>query len=359
MRDGPRGRLILSRLGLTRRCGPDGLDGMSKCVFCSVTMKRGKSAHGRPEQRAKEHVIPEWLLKHLDVLYEPEHVTVLSNASEPGIGLANEFGEIRMAQKGERRVAISANMQEGSVCRGCNGGWMNSLEGAVRPILIPLIDGTRQVEDIPGAEGEVLTRWMLKTAFMFAHAETRSDLGDLIPREQIDAVKNALPLPDGIALFGYSSKTKNSPMYFVDRKWVSVPQRIFGGLTESYKATLQAGRVVLTVAFWPTDHERYFAVRRDFHKPMWPAGLTTVALPCSIDLMGSDASYLEFHYGLNMSRERTWQFLQKQQHPRSSQAVFVHEANLLKVCVEAWNRLILCACGSGRSFATCHGAVAP
>ena len=92
-----------------------------RCLFC-----------GRPlgANRVKEHVVPAWLLRHLDV----EHEIVIPAVAR------TEDSEI----VGRRRHSADA-MLEGHTCEDCNHGWMGRLEDEAKPILIPLIEADRPV----------------------------------------------------------------------------------------------------------------------------------------------------------------------------------------------------------------------
>ncbi|XVV39325.1 hypothetical protein ACQPXT_40500 [Streptomyces sp. CA-100214] len=51
-----------------------------------------------------------------------------------------------------------------AVCGLCNSGWMSSLEGQVKPYLLPMIKG--EIVELPPKAQELLATWTLKTALM-------------------------------------------------------------------------------------------------------------------------------------------------------------------------------------------------
>src|ERR1700742_2186352 len=58
------------------------------------------------------------------------------------------------------------------VCRECNQGWMNGFERAVRPHLIPILEGQRRVLDGPAQR--IVSAWAVKTALALALANSGS-----------------------------------------------------------------------------------------------------------------------------------------------------------------------------------------
>ena len=85
-----------------------------------------------------------------------------------------------------------------SVCQNCNNGWMANLEGAVRPILAPLVaqdfaSFDREALEPLAQNLPLLTRWLMKTAVTLSMVAPRGDLGSL-PEEATEwAYHDAVP----------------------------------------------------------------------------------------------------------------------------------------------------------------------
>jgi hypothetical protein len=123
------------------------------CVFCGAT------------PLSREHVFPRWLR---DVLPEQEprrgqDFAIVTGDSVNAMDLPVETREVREVFT-ETKVA--------RVCRSCNHGWMNELEGAARDALTMLIQGRRG--RIGQEKVKTLATWVAKTSMMaeFTHPES-------------------------------------------------------------------------------------------------------------------------------------------------------------------------------------------
>jgi len=56
------------------------------------------------------------------------------------------------------------------ICENCNNGWMSKLEEVVKPILVPLMRGERQLGSLEESEKWALARWVAKTAIIDSYA---------------------------------------------------------------------------------------------------------------------------------------------------------------------------------------------
>jgi hypothetical protein len=82
----------------------------------------------------REHILPQWLHPHIEL---------------PGVSLKHRAVD-------EERITLlrSHDLQTftfKSICSNCNNGWMSQLEADVKPLLLPLLEGTRSVGSL--AEG--------------------------------------------------------------------------------------------------------------------------------------------------------------------------------------------------------------
>jgi hypothetical protein len=128
-----------------------------RCVFCLQPAG------------SKEHALPDWLAKTMGVEKEP---------SQPGLISAARGVE----PQGNPRA--TGKLITKGVCQNCNNGWMHDLEGAVRPILAPLVtqdfasfnQGALEplTQNLP-----LITRWLMKTAVTLSMVTPRGNLGSL------------------------------------------------------------------------------------------------------------------------------------------------------------------------------------
>lgn len=142
-----------------------------RCVFCPQPAG------------SKEHALPDWLAKIMGVESEP---------SQPGLISAARGVE---PQGNPRATGMLITR---GVCQKCNNGWMADLEGAVRPILAPLV-----TQDFASFNREaleplvhhlpLLTRWLMKTAVTLSMVTPRGNLRSL-PEEAAEwAYHDAVP----------------------------------------------------------------------------------------------------------------------------------------------------------------------
>jgi hypothetical protein len=103
---------------------------------------------------SEEHVIPRWA---------QEYVKDPQNARGAHTRRLYEAGQTEPSF--DRSYAgYPATQVTRRVCEGCNNGWMASLEGAVKPVLVPMIQGSPVTLDV--AEQTLITSWLVKTALV-------------------------------------------------------------------------------------------------------------------------------------------------------------------------------------------------
>ena len=101
--------------------------------------------------------MPAWLGRVLDSLAtEPGRISLHLQAHAPD-------GTLLRSRK--RTIGASHAFKVPVVCAACNNGWMSQLELDVRPHLEPMVRG--EVIELDASAQEVVTRWAIKTAFMF------------------------------------------------------------------------------------------------------------------------------------------------------------------------------------------------
>lgn len=242
------------------------------CLFCDRLLGAN---------RAKEHVVPSWLLKHLDSVTEVVIPAVARTADSEII---------------DRRRHTADAMLEGRICNECNNGWMSALEADAKPIIIALIDGERLVFGLTDEERVLLARWSAKTAYMLnssSNLKERVDSGHL--RELMTEVTR---LPSNVAVFlqqhGLRENHTRHFAWIQQNHWPYVPlvpppddegNKGEGG----YKIGLQFGRLVLLTVFWPHPGWRY-VIGSGLHVPLWPVEATNIAYSINATIPVNDSA---------------------------------------------------------------------
>lgn len=115
-------------------------DAQNGCYFCQKAFS---------SDRTREHAVPQWLLRYLNVASEPirqTHVAVFGS-------------EISSRQLRAKNVVL------GGVCESCNGGWLSQLESQAMPLIKDLING--KALTIGQKEMNLIRAWGYKTAMVF------------------------------------------------------------------------------------------------------------------------------------------------------------------------------------------------
>ncbi len=231
--------------------------------------------------RAKEHVIPEWLLRVLGIQYE-ELIQAVASGSDDQI-------------EQERRLALNS-FQEGRICETCNGGWMSNLENEAKPLLLPLIKGEMGLSSLSDSEALVVARWAAKTTIVLSNC---SSLRQPAPSGSLRFLKeNLLLLPSGFGVFGSQQPERPGTRHFsyLQRNaWVNAslsgaPNREQEMLKDAFKIGLQFGSLYLITAFLPLPESR-FLVAAGLHIPLWPTGPVFAAYKVSMDIPDPYDSY--------------------------------------------------------------------
>lgn len=99
-----------------------------------------------------EHVFPQWVRPHVGAVEPIGSATRVSHHEEH---VHHSYGTAVIDFKARR------------VCADCNGGWMSDMEGAVIPILTPMILSPGRV-DLTRDEAMTLAAWIAKTSLTTA-----------------------------------------------------------------------------------------------------------------------------------------------------------------------------------------------
>ena len=204
----------------------------NSCLFCGAKGARSLS---------NEHVIPQWLLRHLDL---PADDMLFQ-------GVASSTTE-KLVQP--PRIHSSFNFVQGHVCEECNTGWMSRLEGIAKPVLIPLIDNETRIESLSSADADIVGKWVVKTAYM--HRWT-SPLEHPVRLDNLKALCGDAGRPSpGVAVFGMQADFKQPSAYFLSGHWPQfyMPEMKVSDETpgDAYKIGLQFRYLYLLTAFWPS-----------------------------------------------------------------------------------------------------------
>jgi hypothetical protein len=221
----------------------------NSCVFCES---------GGAGILSNEHVIPRWLLEHLDI---PKEDLLFQ-------GVASSQTDDLIQSP---RIHSTFNFVQGHVCRRCNNGWMSRLEAVAKPLLVPLIDGQTRIEDLVATQSTIIGKWAAKTAYM--HSFT-SPLKQPVSADHIKALNGDVgQLFSSVGVFGMQADYKQQSGYFLTRYWPYLSNHTVGIPAEvaqsSYKIGLQFRHLNLLVAFWPNPRS-VFILARGLHTPVFP-----------------------------------------------------------------------------------------
>lgn len=123
------------------------------CVFCGRAVTR-------------EHLFPFWLRDAVGGAGAATHYRAAPAAAPPPIGAQLEYDH--SLQAGDVDVVVRA------VCARCNNTWMNELDHALEPLIVPLI--RNQPQHIGEDDRTLLATWATKIAMLLEHTRAVSDL---------------------------------------------------------------------------------------------------------------------------------------------------------------------------------------
>lgn len=258
-----------------------------RCRFCDTVY--GAS-------RAREHVLPGWLLDELGVRQEtitPTHFAQDGSAASTRTHRLDE-------------------LLEGRVCATCNSGWMSEMENQAKPALRALMTLERRVVDLGAEERIVLARWTAKTAFALNSA---SNYPKNIPAAHFTALRTAAPpLPDRTAVYAQQHDGEATLYWLQGANWRTAVESESHEAEEckaaaklSYKISFQFRRLLLTVAWWP-DPAWHFLLWRGVHVPLWPhKGRVGWYEHDDFPWADSLSALAHFHHGLMVAKDRSGQ----------------------------------------------------
>jgi hypothetical protein len=234
----------------------------SGCIFC------GSSLAGN---RAKEHILPTWLLQEFGWSRDfvmPTHFS--------------DTGEVLSSRSHDMSSFV-----EGNVCPSCNNGWMSALEGRAKSLIVDLARGKREVIQLPDGEALLLVAWTAKTCICLYSA---SNYRRIIPSshfQPLDADKFSLPQNVFVVGHTFHSSTGfswvQSPSLEVIQPKRALSEEEFSRLKISgYKISLRIGCLYLLLGYIPFPFGKP-ALYKYRHVPLYPRRSCPVVWQISAD----------------------------------------------------------------------------
>ena len=220
-----------------------------KCIFCNTILSGNRS---------NEHIFPQWLLDHLQIRDAEITPTHFSRSSGKAVSTRKHTADDLLA---------------GRICERCNSGWMSDLENEVKSNIVALISAEKEVVDLSGDERIALARWAAKTAYLLNFA---SNYHKNVPDDHYSYLySHDNSLPNGVTVLAQQHHGKLKFYWLQQAEWVtytdeSLDEEIAHLLeSQSYKITLQFGKLILLVAYLPHPSLK-FILWRGIHVPLWP-----------------------------------------------------------------------------------------
>jgi hypothetical protein len=144
------GILMSLEVAALKTCGPSQTGCWGAVIMCRVPCVFCR----RNGPLSEEHVIPRWAQEYVK---DPQN--------GPGTHTRRLYEPGRSEAAFDRSYAgYPATQVTRCACQECNNGWMASLEGTVKPLLVPMIRGHLTVLDT--AAQALVTSWLIKTALV-------------------------------------------------------------------------------------------------------------------------------------------------------------------------------------------------
>jgi hypothetical protein len=211
------------------------------CVFCGNAI----------EERAKEHVVAQQLQDALDLRKSPVININYKPLSGDFIQLDSEHLDFT---SNRNRNHPATSLLAGRVCKKCNCGWMSKLEDEAKPLLLPLIQGTRSLSTLDSAERLLLARWTAKTAYAWYFA--MGEFGIIPDHHPLQVQCAEKPLAEGAVVFGCQRPPQSDKQlghcFSANWQFFTLGERSDKHrdyCRESYKASVQIGFLHLMVSY--------------------------------------------------------------------------------------------------------------
>jgi hypothetical protein len=312
-------------------------------------------------KRAREHVIPKWLLRDLSIIDTP--VTPTITRSRSGMFDVEDMPDIAADVVRQRGPHTLDGFLEGRVCKPCNNNLLNRFEIEARSTLRSLIKREVKVRDLPNDQRIVLARWALKTTLIFKIA---FDDIERLPVAHIEWLRNyPSRLPEGVSVFA-QLHDNDEPFYWMGGStWTvdamsgtSISDAEVLGLAESsYKLCLQLGPLLLLTGYWPFTREWSPGFWSAVHVPCWRDAGVKVTYKLAHNKFpwkNSREATVAFFVGLRLYKLSEGALEAHKRVPKMSRSgpVVLRGRKYQPVKI---GRNALCPCGSGSKFKHCHG----
>ncbi len=224
--------------------------GTAKATEKRLCLSCGESIRGNGI-RAREHVIPSWLLQEWNISKE-----VLSNFwAEP-----NKTTLVRKQ--------VMNSFVEGRFCAKCNNGWMSRLETAAMQLILDLADARINPVNLDEGQRKIVARWAAKTVVVLSHATAMAQPID--PKYFREFRDNSHDGPHGAVVFlthitlnnaskiMWAKTDGTSPLFLGNANYSTVP-----------KVGLLLGSLLILVAF-PLPMPYSIRIAAGVYVPIWP-----------------------------------------------------------------------------------------
>ena len=216
------------------------------CIFCDSPLTG---------VRAKEHVIPQWLMAYL--------------------GITDDQLFLAVAQSVDNTILVdrkvdAASFVEGRVCENCNNAWMSDLETAAMELLKPLIEGRINILTLSDDERTTVAKWGTKTGYVISHAAPLQKTPE--PSHMRYMKDNAGAVPPRVEVFGQQSINTGDFRQIQRNQWPYLGKPLPNATPPppgTYKIGFQFRCLMLLVAFW-SDPKSMPMISAGIQIPLWP-----------------------------------------------------------------------------------------
>jgi hypothetical protein len=197
------------------------------CIFCQQPLTN----------RAKEHIIPDWLQEHLDAKGLNIEISLLTPSGTP---------------QDKRQLVLGAH-KYGKVCYQCNHDWMGPWECETAPILKPLIDDIFS-GNLSFSDCQKIARWVFKTVLVLESASLRTGIIPWLHFARF-YTHQAIPAFTSVAIARLTSERKDIN-WLLNQNWRLASQHpiseiLTDDLRKTYKVTLGIGHLAARVHYFP------------------------------------------------------------------------------------------------------------
>jgi hypothetical protein len=197
---------------------------MGTCIFC------GKRA------ASNEHIFPDWLNEEFPNETGERHVVTRKVGDEVTSWPSWETAFLKIK----------------AVCRECNHGWMGSIEGHTKPVILPLIRGEERI--LSAVEQLQLGTWAALKALVYdakAQYESLASEGD----RQVMYEQRRPPANYRVSLAGHG----HGGLFMVRRVFVAGWQHGSNAMQRAAATTFILGHLVVQTVSNPTTSYRAYA----------------------------------------------------------------------------------------------------